>query len=73
MYDQHPTMFSCHHSVTTSEVVDAIAQQTGKQLDKRNVTLPDIKSLGSYDASVRLHPEVVGTFKVVVQREKNVK
>lgn len=61
------------HSVTTAEVVDAIAQQTGKQLDKREVTLPDIKTLGNYDATVRLHPEVVGTFKVVVQREKTVR
>lgn len=59
--------------MTTAEVVDAIAQQTGKQLDKREVTLPDIKVLGTYDATVRLHPEVVGAFKVVVQREKNVR
>lgn len=58
-------------SVTTQEVVNAIAQQTGREVDKRLVTLPEMKSVGTYDASVKLHPEVVGEFKVVVQREKN--
>ena len=58
-------------SVTSVEVVDAIFQQTGRKLDKREVELPEIKTTGSYDARVRLHPEVYGSFKVVVQREKN--
>lgn len=58
-------------TVTAAEVVDAVAQQTGKTLDKRAITLPDIKATGSYDCTVKLHPEVIGTFKVVVQREKN--
>ncbi|KAK9831994.1 hypothetical protein WJX81_006960 [Elliptochloris bilobata] len=58
-------------SVTTAEIVAAIAQQTGRELDKRDVELPEIKKVGTYDARVRLHPEVVGDFKVVVQREKN--
>jgi large subunit ribosomal protein L9 len=57
-------------AVTAAEVVAAIEQQTGRALDKRGVTLPDIKALGTYDATVRLHPEVVGEFKVVVQKEK---
>eukprot|EP00884_Botryococcus_braunii_P012238 jgi/Botrbrau1/21014/Bobra.0144s0028.1 len=59
-------------SVTTAEVVEAIAQQTGRTLDKKAVELPEIKEVGTYDASIKLHPEVVGTFKIVVQREKNV-
>lgn len=50
--------------------MDAIEQQTGRQLDRRLVTLPEIKSVGTFDASVKLHPEVVGEFKIVVQREK---
>jgi large subunit ribosomal protein L9 len=37
------------------------------------VELPDIKTLGTYDATVKLHPEVVGTFKVVVQKLKEQK
>ncbi len=57
-------------SVTTAEVVEAIAQQTGRTLNKKDVELPEIKSIGSFDASIKLHPEVVGTFKIVVQKEK---
>ena len=58
-------------AVTAAEVVAAVEQQTGRVLDKRAVTLPEIKSVGTFDATVKLHPEVVGAFKVVVQREKN--
>ena len=58
-------------TVTAAEVCDAIFQQTGKQLDKRAVALPEIKAVGTYDATVKLHPEVSGAFKVVVQKEKN--
>lgn len=57
-------------SVTAQEVVEAIESQTGRTLDKKNVDLPDIKKLGTYDVSVRLHPNVVGKFKVVVQKQK---
>jgi Ribosomal protein L9, C-terminal domain len=38
----------------------------------QNVVLPDIKALGTFSASIRLHPEVIGEFKVVVQKEKQV-
>lgn len=58
-------------SVTTAEIVDAIFKQTGRELDKKDIELPEISKLGTYTASIRLHPEVVGTFNVVVQREKN--
>lgn len=56
-------------SVTPQEVVDAIKMQTGRELERRNVTLPEIKTLGTYDASVKLHSEVSGSFKVVVQKD----
>ncbi|PRW59565.1 50S ribosomal L9 [Chlorella sorokiniana] len=56
-------------SVTAAEIVDAIRMQTARELDKRAVTLPEIKALGTYDASVKLHPEVTGFFKIVVQKD----
>ena len=56
--------------MTAQEVVDAIEVQTGRQLDRKLVSLPEIKSVGTYEATIKLHPEVVGSFKVVVQREK---
>ena len=56
--------------MTTQDIVEAIAAQTGRTLDKKMVDLPDIKKLGTYDVSVRLHPNVTGKFKVVVQKQK---
>lgn len=57
-------------SVTEQEVVDAIEAQTGRKLDKKLVNLPDIKKLGSYEATIKLHPNVTGQFKVLVVKEK---
>lgn len=41
-------------SVTAVEVVEAIKMQTGRELDKKAVTLPEIKSLGTYEATGEL-------------------
>ena len=35
-----------------------------------DITVPDIKSVGTYESTARLHPEVVATFSVVIQRDK---
>lgn len=56
--------------MTEQEVVDAIEGQTGRKLDKKLVNLPDIKKLGTYETTIKLHPNVTGRFKVVVVREK---
>jgi large subunit ribosomal protein L9 len=57
-------------SVTKADVVEAIKMQTSQELDKNAITLPDdMSKLGTYDASVQLHPEVVGLFKVVVAKD----
>ena len=61
-------LVSC--SVTAQEVVNAIERQTGRVIDKRMVNLPEIKTTGTYVASVKLHPDGLGEFKVVVQKEK---
>jgi large subunit ribosomal protein L9 len=58
-------------SVTPQEVSEAVYQQTGRQINKEDIEVPDIKTTGSFDVSAKLHPEVTGKFKVVVQREKN--
>ena len=56
-------------SVTAQEIVDAIQQQTGRELNKKDITLPEISTLGTFDAEVKLHPKVVGRFKVVVKKD----
>lgn len=45
-------------SVTSSDVVDAVAAQTGVTLDKRQVRLEPIKSLGAHSVAVKLHADV---------------
>jgi len=47
-----------------------VYQQTSRRIEAADLTVPEIKAVGSYECSVVLHPEVTGTFMVVVQREK---
>ncbi|MCS7030867.1 MAG: 50S ribosomal protein L9 [Gloeomargarita sp. SKYG116] len=53
--------------VTEQDVADMIRAGTGQTVDRRDITIPDIRKLGTYEAQVRLHPEVMATvrFKVV--------
>ncbi len=54
-------------SVTTADVVEAVAAAGGPKLDKRLVTLTaPIKSTGSHTATVKVHPEVEATVTVQV-------
>ena len=55
-------------SVTTADVVDAVAAAGGPKLDKRRVELPSnhIKSVGSHTVSVRLHAEVTASLDIEV-------
>jgi large subunit ribosomal protein L9 len=46
-------------SVTSADVVDAIAKQTGVTLERRQVALDDhIKTLGAHAVTVKLHTDV---------------
>ena len=53
-------------SVTATDVVEAVQAQANIELDRRKVTLDDpIRSLGTHEVPVRLHPEV--QFRVTVE------
>lgn len=58
-------------SVQPNEVVAFIKKQTGRELDEDKMTLPKITQLGTYEGTVQLHAEVIGTFKVQVTRQPN--
>jgi large subunit ribosomal protein L9 len=46
-------------SVTTTDIAEAVAAQTGIELDRRTLRLDDpIKSVGEHHVPARLHPEV---------------
>lgn len=54
-------------SVTAADVVDAIAEQTGIQLEKRHLDIdPPIKSLGQHSLTARLHTDVSFPIRVEV-------
>jgi large subunit ribosomal protein L9 len=54
-------------SITTADVVDAVAAAGGPELDRRTISLPaPIKALGNHTATVKVHPEVEATVTVQV-------
>lgn len=54
-------------SVSTKEISAAIKQQWKMDIDKKKMVLSDpIKSLGTFEVPVKLHPKVTGTIRVKV-------
>lgn len=53
-------------SVTAKEISALISTQFGIKVDKRKITVEDIKSFGTYNTQVKLHPQVTADFKVQV-------
>lgn len=58
-------------SVTSSDVIRAIAEQAGAQFDKRKVNLNEhIKMLGEYEISIKLHHDVTAHVKIKVEKNQ---
>ena len=53
-------------TVTNGDVAEAIEETTKKEIDRRNITVPDIHNLGSYVVKIKLHPEVNAEVKIEV-------
>lgn len=53
-------------TVTSAEVADVIKTMSGKEVDRRDITLPDINKLGEYRVEVKLHAEVTATINLRV-------
>ncbi len=56
-------------SVTAKEIAQLVSQKYNIKVDKRKITVDDIKAFGTYNAQVRLHPQVTADFKVQVVEE----
>lgn len=55
-------------SISAKEISEAAQEQLGMTLDKKKLQLESpIKTLGTTEVPLRLHPEVTGTVKVVVK------
>ena len=54
-------------SVTANDVATAVKQAGGPLIDRKRIQLPGhIKTVGSHDVTVELHPDVVATVPVQV-------
>ncbi len=55
-------------SVSSKEIAKAYEEQFGRELDKKKLVLPEqIKSFGTYEVKVKLHPKVQGVLRVSVK------
>lgn len=54
--------------VTAAQVADVLSA-AGVEVEKRNITLPEIKTVGEYEAIVKIYKGVTATVKVEVVAE----
>lgn len=58
-------------SVSSKEIAAAVKEQMNLEIDKKKIQLKDaIKTLGTHNVPVKLHPKVTAELKVVVSEEK---
>ena len=55
-------------SVTSSQIAEVLAG-AGIEVEKKNITVPEIKELGEFEAKVKCYKGVFATVKVVVVAE----
>ncbi len=56
-------------SVTSKEIAECIKKEYEIDIDRRKITVGDIKSFGSYSATVKLYQGVTADFTVMVSEE----
>ncbi|MCR5368168.1 MULTISPECIES: 50S ribosomal protein L9 [Eubacterium] len=55
-------------SVSSKEISEELEKQHSIKIDKKKIVVKDaIKNIGTYTVSVKLHPEVTASLKVVVE------
>ncbi len=52
--------------MTNGDVAEAIEAATKKEVDRRDITVPDIHRTGSYKVQVKLHSEVTAEINLEV-------
>ena len=53
-------------TVTNGDVAEAIKVSTKKEIDRRDIQVPDIHTLGSYKVQIKLHQEVSAEVNIEV-------
>ena len=58
-------------SVSSKEIAAAYKEQCNKEIDKKKIQLPEaLKSFGTFEVPVKLHPQVTGVLRVKVTEQK---
>jgi large subunit ribosomal protein L9 len=45
-------------TVTSQDIADAVKAATNVEVDRREIDVPEVKTIGEYSATLKLHPEV---------------
>ena len=53
-------------TVTSGDVAEAIQAATQREVDRRDISVPDINKLGEYKVTIKLHAEVTATINIRV-------
>ncbi|MEM8808305.1 MAG: 50S ribosomal protein L9 [Cyanobacteria bacterium P01_G01_bin.38] len=53
-------------TVTSADVAEAIQEATNREIDRRDIEVPDINKIGEYKVDVKLHSEVTATINLRV-------
>ena len=57
-------------SVSSKEIAQAFKEQCGMEIDKKKIQMEEaIKSFGTHEVKVKLHPKVTGTLRVKVKEK----
>lgn len=60
-------------SVTTQDIVDALREKTGADINRRRISLQGLRELGEHEVQVRLGSEFIPTLKVIIVQESELK
>jgi large subunit ribosomal protein L9 len=53
-------------SITSKEIAEHILKEFGVDIDKRKISVDDIKNYGTYEAEIKMHPGIIATVYVLV-------
>ncbi|MEO0456274.1 MAG: 50S ribosomal protein L9 [Cyanobacteria bacterium P01_A01_bin.114] len=53
-------------TVTSGDVAEAIQEATNREIDRRDIEVPDINKIGEYKVDIKLHSEVTATINLRV-------
>lgn len=56
-------------TLTAADVADLLKSIAGVEVDRRNITVPDVRKLGTYNVDVKLHADVTAVVKVEIVPE----